>query len=95
MKHGTLLAASLLFAFALAAQESDEPSPGPDGGTRIRVTGIEVLPVTGRPFSGRSTTEWTRRGREYHRDPSFRDGRARQPRPHLPRTSQLCTRWYG
>jgi hypothetical protein len=60
MKHGALLAASLLFAFALAAQESDEPSRGPDGGTRIRVTGIEVLPVTGRPFPGRSTTEWTR-----------------------------------
>ena len=60
MKHGALLAASLLFAFALAAQESDEPSRGPDGGSRIRVTGIEVLPVTGRPFPGRSTTEWTR-----------------------------------
>lgn len=60
MKPYALLALSLLFACSLAAQESDEPSRGPDGGTRYHVSGIEVLPVTGRPFSGRGTTEWTR-----------------------------------
>jgi hypothetical protein len=60
MKPYALLAVSLLFACTLAAQESDEPSRGPDGGTRYHVSGIEVLPVTGRPFSGRGTTEWTR-----------------------------------
>jgi hypothetical protein len=55
-----LFAASVLLACALAAQESTEPSRGPDGGTRSRVAGIEVLPVTGKPFTGRDTIEWTR-----------------------------------
>jgi hypothetical protein len=61
----TLLVAPLVLSFALLssaliAQESDQPSRGPDGGTRTRVTGISVLPLPGKPFSGRSTTEWTR-----------------------------------
>jgi hypothetical protein len=55
-----LLAASLLIARTLAAQEPTESSRGPDGGTRIRVTGIEILPATGRPFSGRDNIEWAR-----------------------------------
>jgi hypothetical protein len=59
MKFYSLLAVSLLLTCTLAAQES-EPLRGPDGGTHYRVDGIRVLPVTGRPFSGRSTTEWTR-----------------------------------
>jgi hypothetical protein len=60
MKTCALLAASVLVAFTLAAQESDEPSRGPDGGTRFRVHGIQVLPAAGRPFSGRDSIEWTR-----------------------------------
>jgi hypothetical protein len=60
VKFFSLLVLSLLLACTLSAQESDEASRGPDGGTRTRVTGIEVLPAPGRPFSGRSTTEWTR-----------------------------------
>jgi hypothetical protein len=60
MKLYAFFAVSLLFACTLAAQESDEPSRGPDSGTRYHVSGIEVLPVTGRPFWGRGTTEWTR-----------------------------------
>jgi hypothetical protein len=55
-----LLVGSLLFACTLAAQESSEPSRGPDGGTRFRVAGIEVLPVAGKPFTGHDTIEWTR-----------------------------------
>jgi hypothetical protein len=51
----------LLLCLPLAAQDSDdEPSRGPDGGTHYFVEGISVLPIPGKPFSGRSTTEWTR-----------------------------------
>jgi len=60
MKRYTLLAVSLLFACTLTAQESQEPSRGPDGGTHMRVGGIEILPVAGRPFSGRDSIDWTR-----------------------------------
>lgn len=60
MKFCALLAVSLLFACTLVAQESEELSRGPDGGTQYFVDGISVLPVAGKPFMGRSTTEWTR-----------------------------------
>jgi hypothetical protein len=60
MKFHALLAASLLFACTLVAQDSEEPARGPDGGTEYFVNGIKVLPLPGKPFSGRSTTEWTR-----------------------------------
>jgi hypothetical protein len=56
-----LLALFLLLASTLAAQDSDAPSRGPDGRTRYFVEGITVLPLAGKPFSGRSTTEWTRK----------------------------------
>lgn len=60
MKIGALLAATLLFAASLAAQDSEELMRGPDGGTTYHVDGISVRPLPGQPFSGRSTTEWTR-----------------------------------
>ena len=65
MRLLTLLVAPLLLSCTLLsgtliAQESDQPSRGPDGGTQTRVEGISVLPLPGKPFSGRSTTEWTR-----------------------------------
>ena len=60
MKFHALLALSLLVACTLFAQESQESSRGPDGGTQYFVDGISVLPVAGKPFSGRSSTEWTR-----------------------------------
>jgi len=60
MKLCALLVVSLLLACPLAAQESDESLRGPDGGTRVRVGGIEILPVAGKPFSGRDNIEWTR-----------------------------------
>jgi hypothetical protein len=59
MKFFTLLVC-LLLAASVAAQESEEPSRGLDGGTHYRVDGIRVLPLAGKPFSGHSTTEWTR-----------------------------------
>jgi hypothetical protein len=62
MKLRALLvfAASALLAFSATAQESSEPSRGPDGGTRVHVDGIQVLPVAGKPFSGRDSIEWAR-----------------------------------
>jgi len=60
MKLSALLAVSLLLSCAVAAQESEEPSRGPDGGTEIHVTGIKILPVAGKPFSGTDSVEWTR-----------------------------------
>jgi hypothetical protein len=60
MRLCALLVASLLLACSLAAQESEESLRGPDGGTRVRVGGIEILPVAGKPFSGRDNIEWTR-----------------------------------
>jgi hypothetical protein len=60
MKLGTLLAAFLLILSSLFAQDSEELMRGPDGGTTYHVDGISVRPLPGQPFSGRSTTEWTR-----------------------------------
>jgi hypothetical protein len=51
---------SIFLACSLSAQDSTEASRGPDGGTRVHVTGIQVLPVAGKPFSGRDSIEWTR-----------------------------------
>jgi hypothetical protein len=59
--HALLLfAGSALLACSLSAQDSTEPSRGPDGGTRTHVDGIQVLSVAGKPFSGRDSIEWTR-----------------------------------
>lgn len=60
MKLRTLLAALLLVVPSLFAQDSEESLRGPDGGTSYHVDGISVRPLPGEPFSGRSTTEWTR-----------------------------------
>lgn len=62
MKLRTLLlfAGSALLACTVNAQESTEPSRGPDGGTHTHVDGIQVFSVTGKPFSGRDSIEWTR-----------------------------------
>ena len=62
MKLRALLvfAASAFLACSVTAQESTEPSRGPDGGTRVHVDGIQVLPVAGKPFSGRDSIEWAR-----------------------------------
>src|ERR1700691_2327235 len=62
MKLRALLvfAASALLACSVTAQESSEAARGPDGGTRVHVDGIQVMPVAGKPFSGRDSIEWTR-----------------------------------
>jgi len=60
LKFHALLAASLLLACTLVAQDSDEPFRAPDRGTSVRVHGIQILPAADRPFSGRDNIEWTR-----------------------------------
>jgi hypothetical protein len=55
-----MIAGSALLACSVSAQDSTETSRGPDGGTRVHVAGIQVLPVTGKPFSGRDSIEWIR-----------------------------------
>jgi TonB family protein len=48
----------LLF-FRSSDPETPGPVRGPDGGTHYRVSGIQVLPATGRPFSARDHIVWT------------------------------------
>jgi hypothetical protein len=68
MKFSALLAASLFAFFALAilpaaAQESQDATEAvhaPDLGTSVRVHGIQIFPVAGKPFSGRDHIEWVR-----------------------------------
>ena len=64
MKLGApLLFAALLFsASSLSAQETSEPVRGPDGGTHYRVSGIQVLPATNKPFSAHDHIVWTQSG---------------------------------
>jgi hypothetical protein len=46
---------NLLALSALCAQTGTTPTRGPDGGTETFVTGIEVLPYPGLPFTGSET----------------------------------------
>lgn len=59
MNRSALLfvAVCVLCAGLLPAQE---PSRGPDGSTSFHVSGIEVLAIPGKPFSGKDSIEWTR-----------------------------------
>jgi hypothetical protein len=52
-----LLIGSALIAGNLAAQA---PSRAPDGGTTYRVDGVELLPLSGMPLTGKSSIVWTR-----------------------------------
>ena len=55
-----LLAASAVLTCPLTAQDSpEEPSRGPDAGTRTHVHGIQVFPAAGRPFSAKDNIKWT------------------------------------
>jgi hypothetical protein len=59
MRH---LALTALAGFALifGALVAQEPSRGPDGGTTYHVSGVELLAIPGKPFSAKTSTEWTR-----------------------------------
>ncbi len=54
------LAVAVLFAYPVIAQDDVDVFRAPDRGTRIRVHGIQILPVGGKPFSGRDHIEWMR-----------------------------------
>jgi hypothetical protein len=55
------LAATVFFVCPLIAQEEVEVFRAPDRGTEIRVHGVQILPVAGKPFSGRDHIEWIRK----------------------------------
>jgi hypothetical protein len=60
MRFFTCLVSATLFAGTLLAQNFTGPSLGPDGDTRVSINGIRILPVTGKPFSGSDSVDWTR-----------------------------------
>jgi hypothetical protein len=39
---------------------AQEPARGPDGGTSTHVSGVELLAIPDKPFSAKTSTEWTR-----------------------------------
>jgi hypothetical protein len=51
-----LLAVSLVCA---SAQTPNQPSRGPDGRTEHHVSGIDVLPIPGKPFTSKSVIDWS------------------------------------
>jgi hypothetical protein len=50
----------IFLAGTLLAQNSTGPSLGPDGDTRVSISGIKILPIAGKPFSGSDSIDWTR-----------------------------------
>jgi hypothetical protein len=52
-----LMAISVLAGSVLLAQDAVR---APDGGTTFHVGGVELLAISGAPFSGKSNVEWTR-----------------------------------
>lgn len=52
---------SWIAAIPLSAQEASQPLRGPDGHTTSHVSGIEVMPVSGKPFFAKDSIEWTRK----------------------------------
>ncbi len=60
MRFFAELVVCMFLAGTLLAQNSAGPSLGPDGDTRVSISGIKILPVTGKPFSGSDSIDWTR-----------------------------------
>jgi hypothetical protein len=88
------LAVFVAFGFLTgSALAQRQPSLEPDGNTRVRVGihGITILPVTGKPFSGSDSIEWTRTLEDgsvvaMHQDASLaRDGQGRIYRENVTR----------
>ncbi len=55
-----LLPILLLMATGTAAAQQAAPPHAPDGGTRVRIQSIDILPTPNAPFSATVTTEWIR-----------------------------------
>jgi hypothetical protein len=61
MRSSNLLLLATLAGFSsLLAQTPTQVQRGPDSGVRIRVPGVDVLPIPGMPFTGRGHTVFTR-----------------------------------
>jgi hypothetical protein len=60
MRFLTVVCASLFLAAFLTAQDSSQSSLGSEGSTRVHISGIHILPVSGKPFSGSDSVDWTR-----------------------------------
>ena len=60
MKRHWPLVLILFVSLPVFAQELTEEFRGPDSGTDYQVHGIQVLPLPGKPFSGRDHVEWNR-----------------------------------
>jgi hypothetical protein len=58
MKRYILLAVAA-FAWAPSLASAQDTLRGPDGGTSTHVSGVVVLSIPGKPFSAKTTTEWT------------------------------------
>lgn len=46
--------------FLVGGIGAQETQRGPDGGTTYHVSGVDLLAIPGKPFSARTSTEWTR-----------------------------------
>jgi len=55
-----ILVVMVILVFGAVRPNAQEPFHGPDGGTSFRVSGVELLAVSGVPFFGKSNIEWTR-----------------------------------
>jgi hypothetical protein len=60
MRFLTVLCASVFLGCSLAAQNSVQTSLGPEASTHVRIDGIHILPLSGKPFSGIDSVNWTR-----------------------------------
>ncbi len=76
----------LISLLALGAAQAQEPMRAPDGGTSSHVSGVDLLPVPGRPFTAKSRIDWVRlmqdgTGQKQHLDSNLaRDSQGRMYR---------------
>ena len=55
-----VLTSLLGLSIAAVSLQAQAPLHAPDGGTRYRVEGVDLLPLPGMPLSGKSSIQWTR-----------------------------------
>lgn len=60
MRFLTVLCAFAFLATSLLAQTVAQTSLGSEATTRTHINGIRILPVSGKPFSGTDSVDWTR-----------------------------------
>lgn len=60
MRFLTLLCASALVVCSLLAQDSAQTSLGSEASTRTHISGIRIYSISGKPFSGTDSVDWTR-----------------------------------